>query len=61
MCAVTLADTGLQHGQGMHGSLNRANTMNFMAATGPSFKAGFVNKAPVSNADMGKTAPISSD
>jgi len=55
MCAVNVADTGLQQGQGMHGSFNRADTMNFMAAIGPDFKAGFVNEAPVSNADMGKT------
>ena len=39
----------------MHGSFNRADTMNFMAAIGPDFKAGFVNDAPVSNADIGKT------
>jgi hypothetical protein len=55
MCAVNIADTGLQQGQGMHGSFNRADTMNFMAAIGPDFKAGFVSQAPVSNADMGKT------
>jgi arylsulfatase A-like enzyme len=55
MCAVSIADTGLQQGQGMHGSFNRADTMNFMAATGPDFKSGFVNDAPVSNADIGKT------
>jgi len=55
MCTVEIADTGLQQGQGMHGSFSRADTMNFMAAIGPDFKAGFVNDAPVSNADMGKT------
>ena len=55
MCTVNVADTGLQQGQGMHGSFNRADTMNFMAAIGPSFKTGFVNEAPVSNADIGKT------
>jgi len=55
MCAVNIADTGLQQGQGMHGSFSRADTMNFMAAIGPSFKTGFVDEAPVSNADVGKT------
>jgi hypothetical protein len=55
MCAVTVADTGLQQGQGMHGSFNRADTMNFMAAAGPSFQKGLVNDAPVSNADIGRT------
>ena len=55
MCAVSVADTALQQGQGMHGSFSRADTLNFMAAIGPSFKTGFVDQAPVSNADVGKT------
>ena len=55
MCAVSVADTILQQGQGMHGSFSRADTMNFMAAIGPSFKTVFVDEAPVSNADIGKT------
>ena len=54
-CVVEVADTGLQQGQGMHGSFSRADTHNFMAAIGPDFKAGFVNPAPVSNADVGQT------
>jgi hypothetical protein len=54
-CAVEIADTGLQQGQGMHGSFSRADTMNFMAAIGPDFKAGFADEAPASNADVGKT------
>lgn len=54
LCTVSVADTRLQHGQGMHGSFSRAD-MNFMAATGPDFKSGFVNEAPVGNADVGKT------
>jgi arylsulfatase A-like enzyme len=55
MCAVSVADTGLQQGQGMHGSFSRADTMNFMAAIGPDFKTGHLNEAPVSNADIGMT------
>jgi len=55
MCAVSVADTILQQGQGIHGSFSRADTMNFMAAIGPSFKTVFVDEAPVSNADIGKT------
>src|SRR4029077_9742089 len=55
MCAVSIADTALQQGQGMHGSFNRADTMNFMAAIGPDFKSGFISETPVSNADIGKT------
>jgi hypothetical protein len=55
ICAVEIADTGLQQGQGMHGSFSRADTMNFMAAIGPDFKSGFADEAPASNADVGKT------
>src|SRR5882757_3795462 len=55
LCAVTVADATQQQGQGMHGSFSRADTMNFMAASGPDFKRGFVDEAPVSNADMGQT------
>jgi hypothetical protein len=55
LCTVEIADTGLQQGQGMHGSFSRAETNNFMAAIGPDFKAGYVDHAPVSNADVGKT------
>ncbi|HVH80802.1 MAG TPA: alkaline phosphatase family protein, partial [Stellaceae bacterium] len=54
-CTVEVADTPLQQGQGMHGSFSRADTMNFMAAIGPDFKAGFADPAPSSNADIGKT------
>ncbi len=55
-CAVTVSDTGLQQGQGMHGSFSRADTWNFMALVGPDFRAGFVDPAPASNADVGRTA-----
>lgn len=55
MCAVSVADTRFQQGQGMHGTLNRGDTMNFMAAIGPDFQAARVSRAPVSNADVGKT------
>ena len=55
LCTVIVADTRYQQGQGTHGSLSRADTMNFMAAIGPDFRSGFVNKAPVSNADVGLT------
>lgn len=54
-CAVEIADTVLQEGQGMHGSFSRADTWNFMAAQGPDFKSHFVDPAPVSNADIGRT------
>jgi hypothetical protein len=55
LCTVEVADTTLQQGQGMHGNFSRADTMNFMAAAGPSFKRGYVDNAPVSNADVGQT------
>jgi len=39
-------------GQGQHGALSRAETMNNMAAIGPDFRRHFVDAAPVSNADL---------
>jgi arylsulfatase A-like enzyme len=55
-CQVQVADTVLRQGQGMHGSFGRGDTMNFMAAIGPDFRAGYVDPLPVSNADVGATA-----
>jgi hypothetical protein len=49
---IEIADTGLQHGQGMHGSLSRADTFNNIAAIGPDFKSGYVDPLPMSNADI---------
>jgi arylsulfatase A-like enzyme len=54
-CGVQVADTGLQQGQGMHGSFSRADTRNVMAAAGPSFRQHFTDPAPTSNADVGRT------
>jgi len=54
-CTVEVADSVLQQGQGMHGSFSRADTWNFMAMQGPDFKAGFIDPAPASNADIGRT------
>ncbi|MGH9678883.1 MAG: alkaline phosphatase family protein, partial [Candidatus Acidiferrales bacterium] len=55
MTGVQITDSGLQQGQGMHGSFGRANTFNFMAAFGPDFKNRFVDEAPISNADINPT------
>ena len=55
MCAAEAADTSLVTGQGMHGTFSRADTRNFMAAIGPSFKTRFADKAPISNADINPT------
>ena len=52
---VEIADTGLQQGQGMHGSFGRGDTFNNMAAIGPDFKQEFTDLAPVSNADVATT------
>ena len=52
---VEIADTGLQQGQGMHGSFGRGDTFNTMIAVGPDFKQGFADSAPVSNADVSPT------
>ncbi len=54
-CGVQVADTSLRQGQGMHGSFSRADTRNFMAAAGPSFRTAHVDFAPASNADIGMT------
>ena len=54
-CGVEVADTGLQQGQGMHGSFSRADTRNIMGAAGPGFRQGFADPAPASNADLGRT------
>ena len=54
-CTVEVADTVLQQGQGMHGSFSRGDTWNFMAMQGPDFKSQFVDPAPASNADVGRT------
>jgi hypothetical protein len=55
LCTVEVADTGLQQGQGMHGSFSRADTWNFMAMQGPDFKSQFVDPAPASNIDLART------
>ncbi|MBW4591914.1 MAG: alkaline phosphatase family protein [Brasilonema angustatum HA4187-MV1] len=52
---VEIADTALQQGQGMHGSFGRGDTYNNMIAFGPDFKQGYVDNAPVSNADVATT------
>jgi hypothetical protein len=56
-CAVIVADSELQHGQGSHGSLRPGgDTHNFMAATGPDFKKGYRRRlAGQSNADLAPT------
>ncbi|MGN6149811.1 MAG: alkaline phosphatase family protein [Rhizomicrobium sp.] len=55
MCAAEMADTTLETGQGMHGTFSRADTRNFMAASGPDFRKRFADPAPVSNADINPT------
>lgn len=52
---VQVADTDLQHGQGMHGGFGRDQTFNNMAAMGPDFKAGFADLAPMGNIDVAPT------
>ena len=52
MTAVQIADSTLQQGQGMHGTLSRDNTFNNMAAMGPDFRPGFVDRLPVANRDI---------
>jgi len=53
--AVEIADSGLQEGQGMHGTFGRQDTFNNMLAIGPDFRRGLKDTAPVSNADVALT------
>jgi len=55
LCGVDIADNELSEGEGIHGSFGRQDTHNFMAAAGPDFRQGFVDPAPVSNADLAPT------
>jgi len=55
LSAVLLSDTPLQEGQGMHGGLGRECTYNNMAALGPDFQHGLIDRLPVSNADIAPT------
>jgi len=55
MTAVHVSDWNLQEGQGMHGTFSRDNTFNNMAAIGPDFKTGFVDRLPVANRDVAVT------
>ncbi|MDE2474652.1 MAG: alkaline phosphatase family protein [Alphaproteobacteria bacterium] len=55
ICSAVVADSPRLTGHGEHGSLSRAQTFNFMAATGPDFKSGYKDEAPTSNADIGLT------
>lgn len=55
ICGAEVADSEQQEGQGIHGSMGRQDTHNFMAASGPDFRKGFVDPAPVSNADWAPT------
>jgi hypothetical protein len=52
---VEVADSILQEGQGMHGSFSRADTFNNLVAAGPDFKSHYIDRAPVSNADVAMT------
>src|SRR5260370_8870005 len=52
---VEISDSSLQEGQGMHGSLSRADTFNNIIPFAPDFNSHHVNRAPASNADIAVT------
>lgn len=57
---VTYADTGdggggFTTGMGMHGAAGKMQIGGFLAAAGPSFKSGYVNRAPTSSFDVAPT------
>jgi hypothetical protein len=54
-CSALVTTNVSQQGQGHHGGFGRGETFNFMAATGPSFKRGFVDTMPVGNVDVHPT------
>jgi arylsulfatase A-like enzyme len=55
LSAIQVSDGALQEGQGIHGGFGRDSTYNNMAALGPDFKAGFVDRAPAGNGDIAPT------
>ncbi len=55
MQGIQVSDSSLQQGQGNHGGFGRESTWNNMAAIGPDFKRGYVDKAPVANSDITPT------
>ena len=55
LCGVEVSDNELQQGQGIHGSLGRADTRNMMAAAGPDFRRGFADAAPAGSVDWAPT------
>ena len=55
LTAVQVSDGGQQQGQGIHGGFGRESTFNNMAAIGPDFKSGFVDRAPAGNGDIAPT------
>jgi predicted AlkP superfamily pyrophosphatase or phosphodiesterase len=52
----TVVATGMDPGQGTHGTLSRYDMGNTLIAAGPDFKAGLVNKLPSANSDVAPTA-----
>jgi hypothetical protein len=54
-CTVEVAHTGLQQGQGVHGTFSRSDTLIIGGDIAPDFRQGFRDPAPTSNADVGKT------
>jgi len=51
----TIIADGMSKGQGMHGTLSRYDMNNTLIASGPDFKAGFVNELPSGNFDVAPT------
>ena len=54
-CGVEVADTALQQGQGMHGSFSRPTRATSWAPRDRVSGQHFEDRAPASNADIGKT------
>jgi hypothetical protein len=54
-CTTVIADSPLAEGEGIPNSFSRAGTWTFMAARGPDFQRGMIDRMPASNADITKT------
>lgn len=55
VCTSVIADTPLIEGEGIANAFSRSGTATFMAARGPDFQPGLIDRAPASNADIHRT------
>lgn len=54
-CTSVTADTRLMEGEAIPSRMSRTGTWTFMAARGPDFQRGLIDRLPASNADITRT------